>query len=272
MAQQTWALLPKPRGKHLSTTTLDRELLNLTRIGTWVWNLEKQSLDWSPEVYRIFEIDPEQAVTPADMPLLRSAAANGVEEEVLREALRSGTPWSIVHPAVTARGRDIWIRSTGRVDRIEGRSVCVLGLLQDVTNEQKARLEVERSRTLLEEMSSLCGVGGWEYDSASNRITWSKETRRIYEVDDEFEPTPESLRSLFAQGAQEVQDASVQRATMSGLPSECEFDAVTAKGRTIRVRSACRVEQSEGQVTRLVGTIQDITRQYELERTLGRAE
>ena len=121
-------------------------------------------------------------------------------------------------------------------------------------------------------MSSLCGVGGWEYDIASNRILWSKETRRIYEVDDAFEPTRESLRTLFAPGAQEAQDASVQRAAMSGLPSECEFDALTAKGRAIRVRSACRVEKIAGQVTRLVGTVQDITRQHELERTLGRTE
>ncbi len=227
---------------------------------------------WSSEAYAIFEVDPESPVAPSDMPGLRSGAANGVEAKVLREALRSGTPWNIVHPAVTARGRDIWIRSTGLVERVDGRSVRMFGLLQDVTSEQNAKAELERGRTLLEEMSALSGVGGWEYSSASNRVLWSKETRSIYEVDDAFEPTPESLRSLFAPGALELQDESVARAAISGLPSECEFDAVTAKGRTIRVRSACRVEQSEGHVTRLFGTIQDITRQYELERTLGRAE
>ncbi len=206
------------------------------------------------------------------MPGLRSSAANGVEAKVLREALRSGAPWEIIHPAVTARGRNIWIRSIGHVERAHGRSVRIFGLLQDITAEQHMKAELERSRVLLEEMSLLCGIGGWEYDSGTNRVHWSKETRRIYEVDDAFEPTPESLRSLFAQGAQEVQDASVQRAALSGIPSECEFDAVTAKGRTIRVRSACRVEQSEGQVRRLVGTVQDITRQHETERSLGRAE
>ena len=262
----------QPKGQGLSTASLDLEIPNPIGVGTWEWDIENQSMTWSSEVHWIFEIDVGTTVTPSDMPQLRSTAANCVETKVLREALRAGTPWNIVHPAVTARGRDIWVRSTGRVERVDGRSVRLFGRLQDVTDEQNAKLELERSRTLLEEMSSLCGVGGWEYDTASNRILWSKETRRIYEVDDAFEPTRESLRTLFAPGAQEAQDASVQRAAMSGLPSECEFDALTAKGRAIRVRSACRVEKIAGQVTRLVGTVQDITRQHELERTLGRTE
>jgi len=150
--------------------------------------------------------------------------------------------------------------------------VRLFGLLQDVTDEQNAKAELERSRILLEEMSALCGIGGWEYDPATNRVIWSKETRRIHEVDDAFEPTPESLRAFFAPVDLEIQAESVQRATTSGIPSYCEYDAITARGRTIRIRSACRVEKSEEQVTRLVGTVQDITRESELERTLGRAE
>lgn len=253
-------------------TSLDQEIRNLTGIGTWEWNIEKESMVWSSEAYRIFEIDVGKPLAPSDMPHLRSHAANGVEAKVLREALRSGRPWNIVHPAVTASGREIWIRSTGRAERTGDRTVRLFGLFQDVTDEQNAKAELERSRILLEEMSLLCGVGGWEYDPALNRIHWSKETRRIHEVGDAFEPTPESLRTLFAPGALDIQAASVLRATTTGLPSECEYDAVTAKGRTIRVRNVCRVEQSEGRVTRLVGTVQDITRQRDLERTLGRTE
>lgn len=256
----------------MHTTALDQEIRDLTGIGTWEWDIEKQSMVWSSEAYRIFEIDVGSYVAPSDMPVLRSIAANGVEAKVLREALRSGTPWKIVHPAVTARGREIWIRSTGHVDRVDGRSVRLFGLLQDITDEHNAKAELERSRGLLEEMSSLVGVGGWEFDTATNRVRWSKETRRIHEVDDAFEPTPEALRHLFAPGALEIQEASVLRATTTGVPSECEYDVITAKGRTIRVRNVCRVEGSDGHTKRLVGTVQDITRQRELERTLGRAE
>lgn len=253
-------------------TSFDQEIQDLTRTGTWEWNIAEQTLVLSAEAYRIFEIHPARPLAPSEMIKFRIAAADAVEPRVLREALRSGTPWRVVHPALTARGREIWIKSTGHVERVGGRTIRIFGLLQDVTDERNAQAEIDRSRSLLEEMSVLSGIGGWEYDAATKRIHWSKQTRRIHEVDDAFEPTPESLRSLFAPGALEVQEASVQRAMMSGLPSECEYDVVTARGRTIRVRNICRVEQRNGHITRLVGTIQDITRQRELENTLGRAE
>jgi len=233
--------------------SLDQEIRNLTGIGTWEWDIEKQSMVWSPEAYAIFEIDPESPIAPSDMPRLRGGASNGDETETLREALRSGTPWTIVHPALTARGRGIWIRSTGRVERVDGRSVRIHGLFQDVTDEQDAKADLEHSRRLLEELSALSGIGGWERDSVSDSVRWSRETRRIYEVDDAFEPSPESMGALFAPGAQEIHDASIQRATSSGSLSECEFDSITAKGRTIRVRSTCRVEQRAGHGTRMSG-------------------
>lgn len=256
----------------MSATSFDQEIRTLTGVGTWDWNIEKQTLVWSAEAYRIFEIDPATPISPSDMASLRSASSDGAESSVLREALRSGAPWNIVHRAVTARGRDIWIRSTGRAERVDGRTVRLFGLFLDMTDEQNAQAELERSRTLLEDISVLSGIGGWEYDTASNRVHWSKETRRIHEVDDAFEPTTESVRPFFAPGALEIQEASVQRAMTSGLPSECEYDAITARGQTIRVRNVCRVEQSDGQVKRLVGTIQDVTRQREMETTLRRAE
>lgn len=148
----------------------------------------------------------------------------------------------------------------------------MFGLVQDVTEDQHAKIELERHRILLEEMSSISGVGAWEYETATNRLRWSKQTRRIHEVDDAFEPTPESLRARFPQRSLEIQEASVQRATRTGLPTASEYDILTAKGRSIRVRNVVRVEHSDGQITRLVGTTQDITRQHELERSLGRAQ
>jgi hypothetical protein len=110
-------------------------------------------------------------LTLPPMPQYDLDAPEILSVKIPREALRSGTPWKIVHPAVTARGRNIWIRSIGLVERVGGRSVRIFGLFQDVTAEQHAKAELERGRVLLEEISALSGVGGWEYDSASQKIS-----------------------------------------------------------------------------------------------------
>lgn len=108
----------------MSTDALDKEIRTLTGIGTWEWDIEKQSMAWSPETKRIFEVDPDDAVAPSDMPKLRSIVASRLVEKTLCDALRSGTPWKLVHPALTARGREIWIRLTGHVERAGDRSAC----------------------------------------------------------------------------------------------------------------------------------------------------
>lgn len=141
-----------------------------------------------------------------------------------------------------------------------------------LTDGQKTIAVLDQSRRVLEEISSLSGIGGWSYEAADNRIYWSRETRRIYEVDESFEPTPESLKSLFALGALEIQDAAIRSAIVSGAPVECEFDAITMRGCPICVKSVCRVEHVDGQVTRILGTVQDITSQRERELGLGRSE
>ncbi len=140
------------------------------------------------------------------------------------------------------------------------------------TDGQKTSAVRDHSRRVLEEISTLSGIGGWSFEAADNRVYWSNETRRIYELDESFEPTPESLKSLFAPGALEIQDAAIRSAIDSGAPAECEFDALTMKGRPICVKSVCRVEQVDGQIVRILGTAQDITAQRERELTVGRSE
>jgi signal transduction histidine kinase/ActR/RegA family two-component response regulator len=251
---------------------LTPEIEELAGIGTWMWDVAQDTMSWSAQVYRIFDISPGTPLTPAEMPGLRPESGEGLVATTLRQALRHGTPWRMVHPAVTASGRPIWLRSSGRVERTDGRTVRMLGILQDVTEEQAAKVELERNKVLLEEISALSGTGGWEFDVAANRVLWSRETRRIYEVGDAFEPTAESLKPLFSPGSLEIQDACIQRAIATSAPAVCELDALTLSGRPIRVKSTCRVEHTDQAITRIIGTVQDITRQHATEQTLDRTK
>jgi signal transduction histidine kinase/ActR/RegA family two-component response regulator len=251
---------------------LTPEIEELAGIGTWVWDVEHDALSWSAQTYRIFEVEPGTPLTPSDMSKVRPPGERDALTATLREALRDGKPWKTVHAAVTLKGRPIWVRSSGRVEQVNGRTVRMLGVLQDITEDQYARVELERNKILLEEISALSGTGGWEFDVANNRVFWSKEARRIYEVDDTFEPTPDSLQPLFAPGALEVQDACIQRAIATDAPAECEIDARTISGRPIRVKTVCRVERQDDQIIRITGTVQDVTQQREIEQTLDRAK
>lgn len=111
-------------------------------VGAWQVDIERQTLFWSEQVRRIHEVPDDY------LPNLETAInfyAPEVREQVaqmVQRAIETGESFNFEFPLITARGRRVWIRSTGEVEQRHGRSVRILGAIQDVTNLKQA---VERA-------------------------------------------------------------------------------------------------------------------------------
>jgi PAS domain-containing protein len=117
---------------------------------------------------------------------------------------------------------------------------------------------------LLEDISQLTRVGGWEVSIPSaNPIwtsqVWTSQARRIFEADDSFEPTNETMSELLTPEALDLVNASVRDAALLSRAFDVEFDAVTLRGNAVRLRSIGRPEQVDGHTVRVVGTLEDVT-------------
>jgi hypothetical protein len=56
---------------------------------------------------------------------------------------------------------------------------------------------LEKSETLLNETGEMARIGGWEIDLETNRVIWTRTTRAIHEVPEEFEPDLASAIDFF---------------------------------------------------------------------------
>ncbi|WP_420335267.1 PAS-domain containing protein [Roseibium sp.] len=121
---------------------------------------------------------------------------------------------------------------------------------------------------LLEEVTSVSGVGGWELCLASNTLTWTEKTKEIHEVPADFKPTVDFALSFYPPDSRAMVSASVQDAIENGVSWDVEVPFVTAKGRDIWVRAVGRPILKDGEVIRLVGAFQDITARKETEQTV----
>ncbi|MDQ3171395.1 MAG: PAS domain-containing protein, partial [Acidobacteriota bacterium] len=66
---------------------------------------------------------------------------------------------------------------------------------RDITEDRRARREAEEQQNLLRESQAIARLGSWEWDIASDRISWADETYRIFGI----EPgTPLDLPSYTA--------------------------------------------------------------------------
>ena len=134
-------------------------------------------------------------------------------------------------------------------------------ILRDVTDRVTIERELHDSRQRLAEAERVAQTGSWQWDIASDRITWSEGLFRIYGLaPGEFDPT-------FAGGEKRVDPAdrprvrqAIEQAVAQRSSFVLEYRALRADGRLRTLRSRGEVVVNDvGQPIRLVGIAQDIT-------------
>jgi PAS domain S-box-containing protein len=139
----------------------------------------------------------------------------------------------------------------------------VIGQLIDAYRRDVQRREIERSlretEEWLEETGRVAEVGAWQYDLATATLRWSAQTFRMHEVPPGYVPDFEKAIAFYDAEARPVIREAVKRATNEGVPWDLELPFTTALGRFRWVRAVGHVAVENSEVTRIFGTIKDVT-------------
>jgi len=117
------------------------ETNRLARVGGWEFEVASEDLRWSPEIYRICEV--ETRIKPSMGEALRffdPHSAQKIFEAV--QACLNGKPFTLTTPMRTGGGRNITVRIVGRPVWSNAEVIRIQGLLQDIT--ELRRLQNER--------------------------------------------------------------------------------------------------------------------------------
>lgn len=119
--------------------TLLRATQRLTHVGGWEWDVEKQTMFWTEETYRLHDFELGEPVPgisepgarclecylPEDRPVILAAFQRCVEE---------GQPYDLEFRFNTAKGRQLWIRTLCEPVLENGKVVRVVGVVMDITD------------------------------------------------------------------------------------------------------------------------------------------
>lgn len=153
------------------------------QIGSWVTRLSGRD-DWSPETYRLFGVDPatfspsvesfETLVHPDDRGRVREAA---------RQSIRTGIAYSLVHRIVRPDGTVRWVHAQADVIRNEqGRTVQMIGTMQDVTERKIAEDALRLSEARLRDYVETASDWYWE-TGPDDRFTYMSSRIKVFGFD-----------------------------------------------------------------------------------------
>jgi PAS domain S-box-containing protein len=139
-------------------------------------------------------------------------------------------------------------------------------LRREIHKRRVVEAALAKSESLLRQAQEVSGVGGWELDLQSRRFTWTEETARIHGVPPGQGPQDvETVLAFYAPEDRSRVGEAVRGAMERGEPYDLEARMVSGAGRTIWVRSVGRAERDGRGVTRVYGSLMDITARKALE-------
>ena len=127
----------------------------LARVGNWEWTTSGGPVYWSPEVYRILDVDPA-----TERPTLATFMARVPDDErpqidaAFRAFLKQGGKHALEHRIVLPDGSEKVVYQQGEALRADGRTVAVRGTIQDITERKKT----ERKMRTLAYYDNLTGL------------------------------------------------------------------------------------------------------------------
>ena len=166
-------------------------------------------------------------------------------------------------------GREILVSSRQALQRGEdGRPVAIITLNSDITERKRAEEQLAYTSRLLERTQEISRTGGWEYDLASGKLTWTDEVFRIYGVERTSEPPVAQAIAAYDPEFAPIISAAFERLVADGEPYDLELGLVRADGQRVWVRTIGRPVIEDGRVARVGGDIVDITERHRAEEEI----
>jgi two-component system sensor histidine kinase/response regulator len=182
------------------------------------------------------------------------------------------------HRIVTAIGelKHIRIIIGDKVFNDDGNLNRIFGIIQDITQTKLSEKAIKKGRAELIEAQTIAKIGNWNWSTASHKLTCSDEICNIFEIDEHILQKFSVLRLLLTH-VHKNDKFILQHLFKSAISIEnytCVLRIITSSGsiKYLSVIVGKLLRTDNGNVRKIIGTLQDVTDRKQVEIDYKRTE
>lgn len=142
----------------------------LLRVGGWEYRPATDTLRWTDEMYRFFELAPDHTPQLTTFIQFCASSEQPIFRRALTRALDAGTPFDLELPFMTAQGHPRWGRVLCEPHAPDGPGTRLTGTLQDITDRKDAEEALADEQDLLDRIMATSAMAIAVVDAAGHIV------------------------------------------------------------------------------------------------------
>ena len=233
----------------------------LAHVGSWEWTMRENRVVWSDELYRIYGLDPgEFGGTLESYLALVHPEDLGATKAALFEALRKKGSFAYSHRIKRPDGESRMLESRGEVVNGHGEVARLVGSCWDVTEQWKAKTQLEHTASLLKATLEATADGLLVVDRSGQTAVYNHKFLTLWSIPEKVAIRGDDQDLLDAVGSQlEDADSFLRRVRdLYATPDADSFDVVRFKDGRVFERQSIP-QRLDSEIVGRVWSFRDVT-------------
>ncbi|MCX6074320.1 MAG: diguanylate cyclase [Campylobacterales bacterium] len=172
----------------------------IAHLGNWEWDIKRNALWWSDEIYRIFGLKPQEFKATYDEFLDRVYPDDReTVQEAVTYALTHNTPYHVIHRIITVDESVRYVLEEGELQNDDfGNPLKMLGVVHDITEQIHTQEILSESESKYRHLVENSMIGVYRADLSGNILYANLALAKIMGFDSPDELLNQNSLSMYA--------------------------------------------------------------------------